>query len=302
MTGSAAKGAESTGMQVVPDLDKRLAKFRPGPATMMIHLALSDLPDWHAGAELRRFAYVHLAPSMGALAKAKREGKARHIGVANFNIAMVEEAMRLCPEPLAVLLTIVLTFFGAAACYRLRLHMNVSFFADMLPPPLRARMGLGRTFQVPRPLGGLTVFENALVGSMRAAGLSGRHAYGAAYEALDVTGMAGQANTTAGSLRLLDRKRLELARALAMRPRVLLLDEIAGGLSDPETEALIGTIRAVNEGGTAIVWVEHVLRVLTAVVTRLVCLAGGQVIADGAPSDVLASDAVRTAFLGGGVL
>jgi branched-chain amino acid transport system ATP-binding protein len=171
-----------------------------------------------------------------------------------------------------------------------------------LPPPLRARMGLGRTFQVPRPLTGLTVFENALVGSMRAAGLRGRHAYGTAYEALAVTGMAGQANTRAGSLRLLDRKRLELARALAMRPRILLLDEIAGGLSDPETEALIATIRAVNEAGTAIIWVEHVLRVLTAVVNRLICLAGGQIIADGAPSDVLASDAVRTAFLGGGVL
>ncbi len=171
-----------------------------------------------------------------------------------------------------------------------------------LPPPVRARMGLGRTFQVPRPLAGLTVFENALVGSTRAAGLRGRQAYGAAYEALAVTGMADQANTRSGSLRLLDRKRLELARALAMRPRVLLLDEIAGGLSDPETEALIGTIRAVNEGGTAIVWVEHVLRVLTAVVTRLICLDGGQIIADGPPSDVLASDAVRTAFLGGGVL
>jgi branched-chain amino acid transport system ATP-binding protein len=171
-----------------------------------------------------------------------------------------------------------------------------------LPPPLRARMGLGRTFQVPRPLAGLTVFENALVGSMRAGRLRGRQAYGTAYEALAVTGMAGQANTTAGSLRLLDRKRLELARALAMRPRILLLDEIAGGLSDPETESLIGTIRAVNEAGTAIIWVEHVLRVLTAVVTRLICLAGGQIIADGTPSDVLASDAVRTAFLGGGVL
>jgi branched-chain amino acid transport system ATP-binding protein len=171
-----------------------------------------------------------------------------------------------------------------------------------LPPPSRARMGLGRTFQVPRPLGELTVFENALVGAMRAAGLRGRAAYGAAYEALTLTGMADQANSRAGSLRLLDRKRLELARALAMRPRVLLLDEIAGGLSDPETEALIATIRDVNAAGTAIVWVEHVLRVLTAVVTRLVCLAGGQVIADGAPSEVLASDAVRTAFLGGGVL
>jgi branched-chain amino acid transport system ATP-binding protein len=171
-----------------------------------------------------------------------------------------------------------------------------------LAPPLRARMGLGRTFQVPRPLGDLTVFENALVGSMRAAGLRGRHAYAAAYEALALTGMAGQANARAGSLRLLDRKRLELARALAMRPRVLLLDEIAGGLSDPETEALIATIRAVNSAGTAIVWVEHVLRVLTAVVTRLVCLADGQVIADGPPSDVLASQVVQVAFLGGGVI
>jgi branched-chain amino acid transport system ATP-binding protein len=171
-----------------------------------------------------------------------------------------------------------------------------------LPPPSRARMGLSRTFQVPRPLANLTVFENALVGATRAAGLRGRQAYGTAYEALTLAGMAGQANTPAGSLRLLDRKRLELARALAMRPRVLLLDEIAGGLSDAETEALIGTIRAVNSAGTAIIWVEHVLRVLTAVVTRLVCLANGQVIADGAPSEVLGSDEVRASFLGGGVL
>jgi branched-chain amino acid transport system ATP-binding protein len=171
-----------------------------------------------------------------------------------------------------------------------------------LPPPLRARKGLGRTFQVPRPLGDLTVFENALVGAMRAAGLRGRPAYTAAYEALAAAGMAGQANTRAGSLRLLDRKRLELARALAMRPRVLLLDEIAAGLSDPETEVLIETIAAVNAAGTTIVWVEHVIRVLAAVASRLVCLADGRVIADGPPATVLASDEVRTAFLGGGVL
>jgi branched-chain amino acid transport system ATP-binding protein len=171
-----------------------------------------------------------------------------------------------------------------------------------LPPPLRARMGLGRTFQVPRPLGDLTVFENALVGAMRAAGLRGRRAYQAAHEALALTEMAGQANARAGSLRLLDRKRLELARALATRPRVLLLDEIAGGLSDPETEVLIETIREVNAAGTTIVWVEHVLRVLVAVATRLVCLADGRVIADGEPARVLASDEVRAAFLGGGVL
>jgi len=171
-----------------------------------------------------------------------------------------------------------------------------------LPPPARARLGLGRTFQVPRPLGDLTVFENALVGAMRGAGLRGQRAYGAAYQALVFAGLAGSANVPAATLRLLDRKRLELARALAMRPRVLLLDEIAGGLTDPETETLIGTIRAVNALGTTIVWVEHVMRVLTAVATRLVCLAGGQVIADDAPAAVLASEAVRAAFLGGGVL
>jgi branched-chain amino acid transport system ATP-binding protein len=171
-----------------------------------------------------------------------------------------------------------------------------------LPPPLRARRGLGRTFQVPRPLGDLTVFENALVGAMRAAGLRGRAAYAAAYEALNQAGMVSQANAKAGSLRLLDRKRLELARALAMQPNVLLLDEIAGGLSDPETEVLIEAIRAVNAGGTTIVWVEHVIRVLTAIATRLVCLADGRVLADGPPAEVLASAEVRAAFLGGGVL
>ena len=193
----------------------------------------------------------------------------------------------------------LLTGTGRCDAGRVRLHGQD---VTRLPPPLRARLGLGRTFQVPRPLGDLTVFENALVGAMHAAGLHGRHAYGAAYEALTLTGMARHANTRAGSLRLLDRKRLELARALAMRPRVLLLDEIAGGLSDPESDELIDTIRAVNERGTTIIWVEHVIRVLIAVATRLVCLADGQVIADGVPATVLASDEVRAAYLGGGVL
>ena len=171
-----------------------------------------------------------------------------------------------------------------------------------LPPPLRARLGLGRTFQVPRPLGDLTVFENALVSSVRAAGLRRQAAYDAAWDALVQAGVDRLANTRADTLRLLDRKRLELARALAMQPRVLLLDEIAGGLSDPETEILIATIRSVNERGITIVWVEHVIRVLTAVATRLVCLADGHVIADGEPRQVLARDEVRAAFLGGGVL
>jgi len=148
----------------------------------------------------------------------------------------------------------------------------------------------------------MTVFENALVGARRAARLRGQHAYHAAYAALVMTDMARLANRQASSLRLLDRKRLDLARALAARPRVLLLDEIAGGLSDPETEELIATIRRVNAAGTAIVWVEHVIRVLAAVAGRLVCLADGIVIADGPPAEVLASEVVQSAYLGGSVL
>jgi len=193
----------------------------------------------------------------------------------------------------------LLTGTGRCDAGEVRLHGED---VTRLPPPLRARLGLGRTFQVPRPLGDLTVFENALVGAMRAAGVRRQAAYDAAWDALVQAGIDRLANTRASTLRLLDRKRLELARALAMQPRVLLLDEIAGGLSDPETEVLIGTIRAVNGRGITIVWVEHVIRVLTAVATRLVCLADGHVIADGEPRQVLARDEVRAAFLGGGVL
>lgn len=182
---------------------------------------------------------------------------------------------------------------------------RITFFGEdvtRLPPPLRARRGLARTFQVPRPLEDLTVFENALVGTRRAAGLRGQLAYDAVWAALTTAGLTRVVNARAGSLRLLDRKQLELARALAARPRLLLLDEIAGGLSDAESEELIATIRRVNEAGTTIVWVEHVIRMLRAVATRLICLADGRVIADGTPAEVLADETVRAAYLGGEVL
>jgi ABC-type branched-subunit amino acid transport system ATPase component len=106
-------------------------------------------------------------------------------------------------------------------------------------------------------------------------------AHEAAYGALARTGLAAKANVTAHRLTLLERKRLELARALATEPSVLLLDEIAGGLTEPETDALIGTIRAVHEAGTTIVWVEHIMRALTQVVERAVCLAGGRLLSGG---------------------
>jgi branched-chain amino acid transport system ATP-binding protein len=167
-----------------------------------------------------------------------------------------------------------------------------------LGPARRCRRGLARTFQTPRPMGDLTVFETALVSAVRGGGLRGRQAHDSAHEALARTGTLRLANQASASLRLLDRKQLELARALAANPRVLLLDEIAGGLTDAETGRLVETIHQVHVGGTTIVWVEHVLRALTKVATRLICLADGRVLADGVPQEVLANDDVRVAYLG----
>lgn len=166
-----------------------------------------------------------------------------------------------------------------------------------LPPPLRARMGLGRTFQVPRPLGDLTVFENALVGATRAGGMRGRHAYGAAYDALILTGMTGQANTRSSALRLLDRKRLELAKAIASRAKLLLLDEIASGLTEHEVAALIDLIAALK-ADHAIIWIEHIPHALRAVADRIMVLHFGRKVLDGAPADVMASPMVREIYMG----
>jgi branched-chain amino acid transport system ATP-binding protein len=162
----------------------------------------------------------------------------------------------------------------------------------------RCRLGVGRTYQVPRPFGDMTVFENVLVAAQQGAGLRRRASYAAAVEALDRTGMAGQANVPAERLGLLQRKRLELARALATNPALLLLDEVAGGLTDPEVAQLIEIVRGVNADGTAVIWIEHVVRALTAVVTRLMCLSGGAFVGDGDPATVLADPAVREVFLG----
>jgi branched-chain amino acid transport system ATP-binding protein len=162
----------------------------------------------------------------------------------------------------------------------------------------RCRLGIGRTYQVPRPFGDMTVFENVLVAAQQGAGLRRRTSYAAAAEALERTGMTGEANVPAERLGLLQRKRLELARALASRPKLLLLDEVAGGLTDPEVAQLVEIVRAVNAEGVAVIWIEHVVRALTPVVDRLICLAGGTFVGDGDPATVLADPAVREVFLG----
>ncbi len=162
----------------------------------------------------------------------------------------------------------------------------------------RCRLGIGRTFQVPRPFGGLTVFENVLVAAQQGLGLRARASYPAATEVLERTGLATLANTPAERLGLLHRKRLELARALASGPSLLLLDEVAGGLTDPEVAELVEIVGSIQEQGVAVVWIEHVVHALASTVQRLICLAGGSIIADGEPAGVLANPTVREVFLG----
>lgn len=162
----------------------------------------------------------------------------------------------------------------------------------------RSARGIGRSYQVPRPFSGMTVFENVLVGARFSAGLRRRAAYDAAYDALETAGLLHLANHDAGGLRLLDRKRLELARALATAPRLVLLDEIAGGLTEQELPELIGIIRDLREAGLAVVWIEHIVHALVQVVDRLMCLALGEVVAMGDPGEVIRDPRVVEVYLG----
>jgi branched-chain amino acid transport system ATP-binding protein len=164
----------------------------------------------------------------------------------------------------------------------------------------RCRAGVARTSQVPRPYVGMSVFENVLVAAVFGSGrpVAERRAAPIAAGALERIGLLPKANRPAATLTLIERKRLELARALAARPRVLLLDEIAGGLTEPEVAELVTTITALRGEGLAVVWIEHIVHALLAVVDRLVVLDFGRVIADGEPREVVARPAVREIYLG----
>lgn len=166
------------------------------------------------------------------------------------------------------------------------------------PPMARCLGGLGRTFQIPQPFETLSVFENLLVAGAFGAARTEAQVAERCAEILVETGLIHRANDTAGRLSLLERKRLELARALATQPKVLLLDEIAGGLTDAECDELIATIRAIHASSVAIIWIEHVLHALNSVVERLLVLDFGKVIGVGAPDEIMASRQVREIYLG----
>ncbi len=166
------------------------------------------------------------------------------------------------------------------------------------PPHLRSRRGIGRSYQVPHPFTGMTVFENLLVAATSGGQCSERDAYAPCVGILEKTGLRSKANQRSGSLPLLDRKRLELARALATRPKLLLLDEIAGGLTEHEATALIGLIQEIKTTGVTIIWIEHVVHALLAVADRLLVINFGTKLAEGDARTVMNDREVKRVYMG----
>jgi len=162
----------------------------------------------------------------------------------------------------------------------------------------RCRAGIGRTFQIPQPFQQMTVYENVLTASTFGAALRGRGAAVQASESLAQCGLEDFGDHLAGQLTLLQWKRLELARAIATRPRLLLLDEVAGGLTERELEELLRLVRRLHATGMTVIWIEHLVHALVAAATRMVVLAEGRILVDGRPADVLRDQEVRNVYLG----
>lgn len=165
-------------------------------------------------------------------------------------------------------------------------------------PHQRCRAGIGRSYQVPQPFGNMTVFENLVTAACFGARLSERKAWALAEQVLESTGLRLHANKPAGSLTLLNRKRLELARALATQPKLLLLDEIAGGLTEHEARELVEELRRIKAEGTTMVWIEHVVHALMSIADRLLVINFGARLAEGDPAEVMRNPEVQRVYMG----
>ena len=165
-------------------------------------------------------------------------------------------------------------------------------------PSRRCRRGLGRTYQIPQLFDKMTVFENLLVAAVHGGDLSERKARRAIHDILDMIGLFAQKNNLAGGLPLLDRKALELGRALATQPSLILLDEVAGGLTEAETEQVLKIVKGIQQRGISIVWIEHILMMMSEGVDRLLVISEGRWLKCGQPGEVMNSEEVLECYLG----
>ncbi len=165
-------------------------------------------------------------------------------------------------------------------------------------PFQRCRDGIGRSYQVPQPFGAMSVFENLVTAACFGAQVPEKEAWDIAWEVLQQTGLQRHANTPAGSLTLLNRKRLELARALSTRPRLLLLDEIAGGLTEHEAHELVDELKRIKQSGMTMIWIEHVVHALLSVADRLLVINFGKTLCEGHPEAVMQDAEVRRVYMG----
>jgi branched-chain amino acid transport system ATP-binding protein len=172
---------------------------------------------------------------------------------------------------------------------------------DGLKPYRIGRMGIARTFQVVRPFASLTVRENVAVGAMYGAGGARRSTHAAfekADEMLELVGLVGRRGELADGLPVGGRKQLELAKALAMEPRVLLLDEVMAGLRGAEIDEAMRLVRLVHDRGVTLLLIEHVMKVIVGACSRVIVLDHGDKIAEGTPEQVTSNEAVVEAYLG----
>ena len=179
------------------------------------------------------------------------------------------------------------------------IHFNGRLISRLSKPSAVCKVGIGRTFQVVRPFGGMTVLENVMVGAFNVTNSVG-HAREKAQIALEQVGLLHREGTLANSLTVSDRKRLEVARALATEPQLLLLDEVMAGLNPTEVEEIIPLIRKIREQGITIFMIEHIMASMMKLSDRILVLHHGEKLAEGTPAEVTSNEKVIAAYLGGG--
>jgi branched-chain amino acid transport system ATP-binding protein len=167
-----------------------------------------------------------------------------------------------------------------------------------LPPHHRTRLGIARSFQIPKPFASMTVLENLRIPLEYAAGAHGDAAMAQAAEILRIMGLATKAGVSAATLTQIEMRKLELARAMAARPKLLVADEAMAGLSSAEVDDILAILFTLNERGITIIMIEHIMRAVMRFSERIAVLDAGEKIAEGGPDEILANDAVERAYLG----